>query len=205
MASRDYKARTPARGNGKGGRRSGSTMLVGIVIGVLVGLAAAIAIALYINKGPSPFTDRAPAGKSPDAKQEIAKPAPKPEPKKPAGDTKEPDRFDFYKILPGEKGTGNEAKPTAPATPKPTTTEETYLQVGAFQDAGQADNLKAKLALAGIEANIRTGSTADGKLWHRVRLGPFASVEDQGKALARLKENQFDAKVVKEAKSAGSP
>ena len=72
-----------------------------------------------------------------------------------------------------------------------------YIQAGAFQTAADADNLKAKLALAGVEASIQTAQLPDGKTWHRVRLGPFTNVEDIGKAKARLKENQIEGQLIK--------
>jgi len=34
-------------------------------------------------------------------------------------------------------------------------------------------------------------------VWHRVRLGPFANVEEVGKAKARLKKNQIEGQLIK--------
>lgn len=205
MAGQDYK--NGRNGGRSGGKKRGSTMLVGIVIGVLVGLAAALGVALYINKAPSPFVDRKP-GES--AREETPpKPAPKPEKIVKQPDTPTPasskdakegkdgkdsgkPRFEFYGILQGKEEAVKE-KDMKPAAPK----DVYYLQAGAFQSAADADNLKAKLALAGIEATIQTALLPDNKTWHRVRLGPFTSVEDVGKAKARLKENQIDGQLIK--------
>jgi cell division protein FtsN len=195
VAGQDYK-------NGRsGGKKRGSTMLVGIVIGVLVGLAAALGVALYINKAPSPFVDRKP-GESAREETPPPKPAAKAEkivkqpdtPPAPAKDGKDggKPRFEFYGILQGKEEAVKE-KDMKPAAPK----DVYYLQAGAFQTAADADNLKAKLALAGIEATIQTALLPDNKTWHRVRLGPFTSVEDVGKAKARLKENQIDGQLIK--------
>jgi cell division protein FtsN len=202
VAGQDYKnGRNGGRG---GGKKRGSTMLVGIVIGVLVGLAAALGVALYINKGPSPFVERKPgeaareetpppkpAGKTEKiVKQPDTQPTP-PRDGKDAKDGGKP-RFEFYGILQGKEEAVKE-KDMKPAAPK----DVYYLQAGAFQTAADADNLKAKLALAGIEATIQTALLPDNKTWHRVRLGPFTSVEDVGKAKARLKENQIDGQLIK--------
>jgi cell division protein FtsN len=197
MASQDYK------GGRNGGKKRGSTMLVGIVIGVLVGLAVALGVALYINKGPSPFTERKPGEAvreetppKPPAKSEkiVKQPDTPPAVSKDAKDGKDSGkpRFEFYGILQGKEEAVKE-KDMKPAAPK----DVYYLQAGAFQTAADADNLKAKLALAGIEATIQTALLPDNKTWHRVRLGPFTSVEDVGKAKARLKENQIDGQLIK--------
>jgi cell division protein FtsN len=204
VAGQDYK--NGRNGGRSGGKRRGSTMLVGIVIGVLVGLAAALGVALYINKAPSPFVDRKP-GESAREEASPSKPAPKaekivkqpdtppaPTPSKDGKDGKDTGkpRFEFYGILQGKEEAVKE-KDMKPAAPR----DVYYLQAGAFQSAADADNLKAKLALAGIEATIQTALLPDNKTWHRVRLGPFTSVEDVGKAKARLKENQIDGQLIK--------
>ena len=59
-----------------------------------------------------------------------------------------------------------------------------YLQAGAFQNAADADNLKARLALAGLEAQIQTATVPDKGVWHRVRMGPYSNAQDLEKARA---------------------
>lgn len=78
-----------------------------------------------------------------------------------------------------------------PATPR----ERLYLQVGAFSNPGEADNLKARLALAGIQASAQRAQLADGRVVHRVRVGPYSRVEDANPMRARLAEAGFDASV----------
>jgi cell division protein FtsN len=72
-----------------------------------------------------------------------------------------------------------------------------YLQAGAFQRSADADNLKARLALAGLEAQIQTATLPDNSIWHRVRLGPYSNGQDLDKAKVALKENKIDATVIK--------
>ncbi|MEO8038723.1 MAG: SPOR domain-containing protein, partial [Betaproteobacteria bacterium] len=100
-------------------------------------------------------------------------------------------RFEFYGILQGKEEAVKEKDM------KPAPKDVYFLQAGAFQNAADADNLKAKLALAGVEATIQTAQMPDNKVWHRVRLGPFKSVEEVGKAKARLKENQIEGQLIK--------
>lgn len=74
-----------------------------------------------------------------------------------------------------------------------------YLQAGAFREVGDAESARAKLALLGFEANISDRSTDTGVL-HRVRMGPYNSVEAMNKARSKLSENGIDVAVVRNQK-----
>lgn len=67
--------------------------------------------------------------------------------------------------------------------------------MGAFENPSEADNLKARLALAGIEASAQRAQLADGRVVHRVRVGPFSRPEDMNPMRARLAEAGFNASV----------
>lgn len=189
--SRDYKNSGSAAPNGRG-----NPMGVGILIGLLLGLCIALGVALYINKGANPFVQKAkPAdatGRETPAVETTQTP---PSTDKPAKTAEAKPRFDFYKILPGteEAVTDKEFKRTPTASSK----EVYFLQVAAFQNPADADNLKARLALAGIEAQIQTATLPDGRVWHRVRVGPFSNKDELGKARAALKENDLEANLIK--------
>lgn len=192
--SRDYKhVGTAANTSAK----AGSPMGVGILIGLLLGLCIALGVALYINKGANPFVQKQ---KPPEPAREAA-----PQDKGAATDKaakadapssgQAKPRFDFYKILPGteEAVTDKEFKRAPAASAK----EVYFLQVAAFQNPSDADNMKAKLALAGIEAQIQTATLPDGKVWHRVRVGPFSSQDELSKSRTALKENSIEANLIK--------
>ena len=66
--------------------------------------------------------------------------------------------------------------------------EKYYVQAGAFQNVGDAEKLKAKLAFSGFEANIQTATIPDKGVWYRVRLGPYNSGE-AGNTIMTLKQN----------------
>jgi cell division protein FtsN len=103
-------------------------------------------------------------------------------------------KFDFYKVLPEKEvvipksdlsamakaeqhqaAAANDAGATAPAASAAATAHGGYvLQVQAYHDAKNADTMKAKLALHGFTAHVQS-VTLDGEVWHRVRIGPFAS------------------------------
>jgi cell division protein FtsN len=194
--SRDYKNSGTAAAGGRG-----SPMWAGILIGLLVGLCIALGVALYINKGANPFLQKQKAADRSADPQKAAPPAEatsKPaaagaEKHAKSGDAKP--RFDFYKILPGteEAVTDKEFKRASPAAAK----EVYFLQVAAFQSPSDADNLKARLALSGIEAQIQTATLPDGQVWHRVRVGPFSSQDELSKSRAALKENKLEANLIK--------
>ena len=71
------------------------------------------------------------------------------------------------------------------------------MQAGAFQKPSDADNLKARLALAGLEAKIQTATLSDNSVWHRVRLGPYATTAELDRARAVLRENKIEPSVIK--------
>ena len=177
-------------------RKGGSSLLVGILIGLMLGLGIALGVAWYINKVPNPFLNRPapPArGEGPKVSPNIARSdertvnAPESKP-----------RFDFYKILPGteEPATEQQLKDTQKGSTA-ATREAFFLQAGAFQSARDADNLKASLALIGIEATIQTSSLPDKGVWHRVRIGPYSSVEELNRARDTLKQNGVQTTLIK--------
>lgn len=189
--SKDYKGGDRNIGNRKGS----SPLLLGILIGLILGLGIALGVAWYINKVPSPFLNRAPQAKSegPRASPPIAR---SDEKTVNAPDSKP--RFDFYKILPGieEPATDQQLKDAQKGSTA-AAGEAFFLQAGAFQNAPDADNLKARLALIGIEATIQTTSLPDKGIWHRVRIGPYSSVEELNRARDTLKQNGVATALIK--------
>jgi len=178
------------------GRKGGSSLLVGILIGLILGLGIALGVAWYINKVPSPFLSRpAPAVRSeaprspPDIARSDEKKVKAPEPKP---------RFDFYKILPGteEPATDQQLKDAQKGSTA-SAGDTFFLQAGAFQNAPDADNLKARLALLGIEASIQTTPLPDKGIWYRVRIGPYTSVAELNRARDTLKQNGVETTLIK--------
>jgi cell division protein FtsN len=183
--SKDYKMQDSKP------RGSGSSLLIGILIGLVLGLGIALGIAWYINKMPNPFATRIPPMKTEPA------PAPaKSEEKKAAAPEGKP-RFDFYKILPGTDETPTAKQGREPQKKKAAARETFFLQAGAFQNAPDADNLKARLALLGVEATIQTTTLPDKGVWHRVRVGPYTNVEELGRTRETLKQNGVETTLIK--------
>jgi cell division protein FtsN len=184
--AKDYKPRVVAK------KRSGGGTLLGIFIGLILGLGIAVWIAWYMNKTPIPFLNKA---KPPEkTAAEPGKALDKPDEK--TTQQVEKPRFEFYKILPGaeEPVTEREIKQAA----KPGARPENYLlQVGSFQNPADADNLKARLALLGVEAGVEPINLAEKGTWYRVRVGPYDRVDEINRLRQTLAQNGIDASLVK--------
>lgn len=198
MMSRDYKKSDRQPPN-----KGGSPMFTGILIGLVVGLAVAIGVAVYINFSPKPFVNRdkhpAETAKAATAASDVAqKAAPAEAPDKNGKPTGKP-RFDFYTILPGSEApvSEQELKQEQAKQPDGAAKEGFLLQVGAFQAAVEADNMKARLALLGLEASIQTASVPDKGVLHRVRIGPFTDIDELNRARSLLAQNSIQFSLVK--------
>lgn len=121
------------------------------------------------------------------------------------GDQKRP-RFDFYTILPELEVAIPEQELRAPKRQSPAsksssqaaqTNDSFTLQAGSFRKLGQADKLKARLALQGVVADIQTVSINDGDTWHRVRIGPSHDLNQLNKTRKRLSDIGVATIVVK--------
>ncbi|MCS7101953.1 MAG: SPOR domain-containing protein [Burkholderiaceae bacterium] len=169
--------------------------LIGIVVGLILGLAIAVAVALYLTRAPVPFVNRSlratenvkpgADGKLPDPNQPLyAKPV---EP--PKADAKADARTDPKAAPPPpEKG----APPDAAAAE----TSRYLLQAGAFRSPDDADAMRARLALLGLEARVYPAEQG-GTTWYRVRLGPYGQIDDLNRIRKELAENGIDSTIVR--------
>lgn len=137
-------------------------------------------------------TDALPAPK-PEESTEIVKP---PKPEKPEKTEKSDHTEDGAK---GDKAKADaeRAKAEAALSGKPVALEKYYLQAGAFEDPSEADNLKARLALMGVEASVQKVELPEKGTVHRVRVGPYLGSEDMNKARQQLSSNGINAAIVK--------
>jgi cell division protein FtsN len=163
---------------------------MGIFIGLVLGALFAAGAAWYFTR-TSPFQAPSVSPRGPALDQ-----PPLALPGKPGDRPVVKQDFQFYKILPQGNNAPTDPVPTAPDAAAPAA-ERLYLQIGAFEDPAEADNLKAMLALNGIEASAQRAQIADGRTVHRVRIGPFANPEAMNPMRARLAEAGFTAAVVK--------
>ncbi len=194
---RDYKARTR-----EAKRRPLGGTLLGIFIGLVVGLALASAIAIYMSNAPVPFVNKGPATRAtPPADQKLADAAKRADAAKVAPADRP--KFDFYKILPGQEepvterelrsATAKSPEKAGAAAPK----DLYFVQAGAFQSPADADNLKARLALLGLQASVEPTNLPDRGTWYRVRLGPYSQLDEINRVRSTLAQNGVDAALVK--------
>jgi cell division protein FtsN len=181
-------------------RRSGGSFLLGMFIGIILGLGIALGVAFYLNKTPLPFLGKAKtAGDAKEAApQKPIAGMPQGAPK--AGERDKP-KFDFYKILPGgeEPVTEKELKDAAKAGKgQPEAAKSVYfIQAGSFQNPADADNQKAKIAILGFESSVEPTPLPDKGTWYRVRMGPYASLDELNRVRRVLSQNSIDASLVK--------
>ena len=80
---------------------------------------------------------------------------------------------------------------------KPAVPEKFFLQAGSFEDPSEADNLKARLALMGVEASVQKVELPEKGTVHRVRVGPYLGQEEMTKARQQLSTNGINAAIIK--------
>jgi cell division protein FtsN len=65
------------------------------------------------------------------------------------------------------------------------------LQAGAFSSEEEADNLRARLALMGLESSVQPHAVAGKDTLYRVRLGPFATMDDSEAGTRRAGRERY--------------
>ena len=189
--TRDYKNSTSAR---EKKTSKGSPFFSGLLVGLLLGVGISVVLAIFITGGKTPFENQVTPAAVIEADGSAETPAAVPD--APA-ETEEKPRFDFYTILPGSETQVTEREIQQKQADTVKVTETYFLQVGAFQTEQEADNMKAKLALQGMEAIVQTAEIPEKGTWHRVRVGPFSDVGQINRARAQLLENGFTADLIK--------
>jgi cell division protein FtsN len=182
---RDYKKLAPPAAHHI------SPLWLGVGIGLILGVGIALAVAVFIWR-ENPFTSTSQSTPRISRKDADEKPAQVPD------ETTEAPQFDFYDILPkNESVVPDSALPGKNKPQASTPSVRYYLQVGSFQNARDADNLKAKLTLLGIDAVIQPAEIPERGLWHRVRAGPFERIEEIEPVRAKLGQNNIKSSLIK--------
>ncbi|MBK9131852.1 MAG: SPOR domain-containing protein [Gammaproteobacteria bacterium] len=186
---RDYKP--AARRRRRSARSKSSPRWSWLLGGLIAGILASYAVYLTATRNV--------ADKAEQAAQKPAAPAPKTAPPKTAAtddkEAREKARFDFYTLLPEmEVKIGKDTLDAARGgnSRKPESNGPYVLQVGSFRSYGEADNLKARLALIGVQASIQTVIISDDNTWYRVRVGPYKNLKDLEQARTALQRNDVE-------------
>jgi cell division protein FtsN len=204
-------------------------IIIGLIIGLGIALAVAMVITKtpmpFTDKSGRVKASEPTAGQSSDpnrplygnknASKEAAKdfakdPAPPENTAAPQSDKKP----DVVKVDPKadakqeskapviEQSTTAAKKPEAAADAKGENADDKwsyFLQAGAFREQSDAESMRAKLALMGVEAKISERQSDTGVLY-RVRVGPFSQLDAMNKVRGKLSDNGVDAAVVRMAK-----
>lgn len=200
MAASRRKKTGRSRGATRG--RNGAPGWIWLLAGMLVGLG----LAWYLfARGyiPQPAAESAEAETQAPAEAEEIAPASQ-EPKK--------SRYDFFTVLPemevvvpeaelNERTRAQSRAESGPATddaasPPVAAADQYLLQVGSFRAAGDAEQMKAQLALLGISARVQSVTVND-TAWHRVRVGPVNGAREAEAVRRRLADNGIESLVMK--------
>ena len=177
-----------------------ATLGMALLVGLIHGLIAGGAVGLLWLKMDADLS-RAPV---PGVSQ------PQPSTDRPKQETPKP-TFEFYTILPEMEVVIPDEElmapepPPASGSPAPVETPRTaiqpgtayILQMGSFRKYADADRMKAKLALIGIEAEIQKVSINNRDTFHRVRSGPYQSQRQLNAVRQLAKENNIATLVIK--------
>jgi len=175
----------------------GST-LIGFIAGLVAGLGLAVAVALYLTNAPIPFINKVQRptenvkpgadGKLPDPNQPLyGAPATPPPPPAAQGD--------LPKIeSPAEVRAAAEKAAVAAAAADDSS--RYVLQAGAFKTPEDADAMRARLAMLGLDARVYPVEQG-GNTLYRVRLGPYGQIDDINRIRKTLASNNIDAQVIR--------
>lgn len=198
--------------------------IVGLVVGLAIAVAVAVYITNaplpFVTKVHRPQTTVIPSpnGKLPDPNKPLYAPgkaegAPAAEQKatppadkaaaKTAGTKPETKVAETAAAKPAEK-TGEKTAAADPgadklAAAKSSAAEDStrfLLQAGAFKSPEDADAMRARLAMMGLDARIFPIEQS-GQTLYRVRLGPYGGLDDINKTRKLLAENGIEAQVVR--------
>lgn len=195
-----------------GGRPSASrngvgSLWTGIFVGMVIGVSLAAGVTWYLMRAPSPFLKNEQTSAKPPT--EAARPPAPAEtgtsaqkPSAASGEASGKPRFEFYKVLTDKQDAAvppkrsEQPRPVdakAPEAKPAAAYEPHFLQAGSFQKVDDAEKLKARLALLGVEASVHSATIPEKGVWYRVRLGPYKSAEELNGARNFLKQNGVES------------
>ena len=191
--------RTAARSSGKRKSRGWLWLIVGLTLGASLMYASQV----YLYKDGKPFAGLSNLFHS--ARKAVEK-APDKEPKLVETDKPSKPKLDFYTILPGETVLPEPKVDRDKKTAKTEPTEKgvSYiLQAAAFASVDDADRLKAKLVLNGLDPHIEKIAAGDKGTVYRVRLGPYSNLDALDASNAKLMKLGIKALRIRVKKGTG--
>lgn len=183
-----------ARKRGASRGRSGTPASLWLFTGLFIGLGLSW---LLFTRGYFPYTDR-PVQEdhgpiSLDGSEPLVDDL--------ETETSDQTRYDFFTVLPEmevivpEEELNVRSQPESTADAGGNGASQYLLQVGSFQSGSDADQMKARLALLGIVAQVQNVTVNDAT-WHRVRVGPVAGARAAEDLRRQLSDNGIDSLVM---------
>ena len=167
---------------------------MGVVCGLCLGLAVAAVVYIKDHRPDTVIARTAKADKKKSHGNEL------PESETRESGAEEPAKsYDFYDMLPKfEVVVPEKEKDVRPDTKSvPETRRGTYvLQAGSYKNFADADRVRAKLALQGIESKVQKVSV-DNDTWHRVRIGPIPTLDELNRLRQILRKADVDVLVIR--------
>ena len=194
--ARDYKHRVQSRDNDNRRRTSQESNGVGLFKWMLItALIIGFVVFLVYLKSPG-FQKLAPVSQAPQTTDKTAVAKSEAANKKPAADKGKEQKpqspqFDFYTILPKKEMVvpEHEVKTRTREEQVGKSKKASYvIQTGSYREATDADQLKAKLALMGIESKIHKAKV-ESVTWYRVKIGPYTQMGNVNNIMSRLQKN----------------
>jgi cell division protein FtsN len=193
--------------------------LIGVFIGITLGLGLAAAVAFFLMRAGNPYQPSVARDAKDPARAARSEAAEKPrfdfykilpgveEPKQlPARVPERPplDRATVERAVPDKSvaklddaALTSTEKPAEPAPAAVKSGERFWLQAGSFSNEREAENLKAQLALSGLEAAIQQATLPDRTVRFRVRLGPYPGGDELSRAKDDLTKRGVDVAVIR--------
>ena len=132
-----------------------------ILLGLSIGLALSLILAIYVIMSPSPFVDKFGVEINGVKNSEVDQ----------SKKLEETESSEFYELLDGSDNDMSNNNDFLNDDENELQQQSIFMQVGSFASNREADELKARLAIIGIETEIVKIALPDGTLWHRVRIG----------------------------------
>ncbi len=192
--ARDYKHRAQSRDTYNRRRNSPESGSVGLFKWMLItALIIGFVVFLVYLKSPQ-LKQSTPLAQAQQTQTKPEKPGAnsKPSTDEKAGEQKpKSPQFDFYTILPKKEVVlpEHEIKTRTREEQVGKNKNASYvIQAGSSKDYKDADRLKAKLALMGIESKIQKAKV-ESVIWYRVKIGPYSQMGSVNTIMDRLQKN----------------
>ena len=167
---------------------------MGVVCGLAVGLGVAGIVYIKDHRPDAPLARTGKAEKRKSHGNEL------PDAEAADSGAEEPGKsYDFYDMLPKfEMVVPEKDKDVRPDTKSvPETRRGTYvLQAGSYKNFADADRVRAKLALQGVESKVQKVSV-DNDTWHRIRIGPISKLDELNRLRQILRKADVDVLVIR--------